>query len=60
MDDSILQCLSNVDLQEEEYGCIVLDDQDIDDGLQEVDLSILAHIHGGRSINLEGFKETTG
>lgn len=44
MDESIFRRLSNVDLQEEESGCIVLDAQDIDDGLKEANLSILAHV----------------
>lgn len=60
MDDSILQQLINVDLQEDESGCLVLDVQDIDDGLKEADLSILAHVHGGKSTHLEGFKGAMG
>lgn len=60
MDDFILHRLSNVDLQEEEVGCLILDAQDVDDGLKEVYLSILAHIHGDWDVHLEGFKTTMG
>lgn len=60
MDETILDRLSNVDLHEEESGCIVLDDQDIQAGLQEADLSVLAHISGDRLLHLEGFKSAMG
>lgn len=35
-------------------------DQDITDGLKEEDLSVLVHLHGGKSPNLEGFKTAMG
>lgn len=60
MDESNLQRLCNVDLQKDEVDCTVLDNQDIDDGLKEADLSILVQIHSERSINLDGFKVAMG
>lgn len=45
-------------IEEEQVGCIVLHEKDITEGIKEDELSILAHIHGGNSINFKGFKAT--
>lgn len=60
MDESILQRLNNVDLQADEVACVVLDNQDIDEGLKEADLSVWVHLPGGKQLNLEGFKVAMG
>lgn len=52
--------LSSVALCEDEGGCLTLADEDIIEGLKEEDLSVLAHLHGGKSPNLEGLKTTMG
>lgn len=60
MDDSILKKLSNVELNEDESSCLLFDDPDITEGIKEDKLSVLVHIHGGKSFNLDGFKMTMG
>lgn len=47
-------------LREDEGGCLHMDDQNITAGLKEGDLSVLVHIHGGRTPNLESFKGAMG
>lgn len=59
MDDSIIRRLCNVALEDENIF-LQLEDPDINEGLKEDDLSVLAHIHGGKSINFEGFKMAMG
>lgn len=46
MDDRILQRLSSLVLQEGEDVNIPLEEQDINEGIKEDELSILTHIHG--------------
>lgn len=46
MDDRILQRLSSLVLQEDEDVNIPLEEQDINEGIKEDELSILTHIYG--------------
>lgn len=59
-DDEILKKLSNVELHAAETTCLLLDDPDIQEGIQEDDLSVFIHLNGGRSFNLDGFKQAMG
>lgn len=60
MDDLIVKRLCEVGLGDEDPGCLMLEDSDIDEGLKEDALSVLVHIHGGKSIHLDGFKSAMG
>lgn len=60
MDDSVIQCLCNVVLHEDENTCLHLDAGDIDEGLKEDALSVLVHITAGKLLNFEGFKAAMG
>lgn len=60
MDDSILKRLCSVDLNEQEHGCLALDNQDIIEGVKEDELSVLIHIPEGKPFNFEAFKIAMG
>lgn len=60
MDESILRKLSSVELHEDERTCLRIDEPDIQEGLHEDALSILAHLHGGKPFNLTVFKTAMG
>lgn len=47
-------------LQEGEHSNVLLDDQDITEGLQEDELSVLIHLFSGKAFNFEGFKTAMG
>lgn len=47
-------------LEDEENNCLQLEDHEIDECLKDDALSVLVHIHGGKSINFEGFKIAMG
>lgn len=60
MDDAILQRLLQVDLGVHETKCTALVSEDIQEGLLDEDLSIVAKLHGGMTFNLEGFRTAMG
>lgn len=60
MDETLLKIFCDVVLHDGEQNNICLDDHDIHEGVQENDLSVPIHLHGGKHINLEGFKMAMG
>lgn len=60
MNDTLLQQLCNSDYRETEARCLALDDKVITERLKEANLSVFAHINGGKPINLDSFKTTMG
>lgn len=60
MDDAILSKLSTVELNETESVCLLLDDPDILEGIQEDDLSVFIHLYGCPSFNFDGFRKAMG